>query len=317
MYKFLILSAVLALTACGPAEDDAAVLPAAEELAASARQAGPLEAAGFESEAESASTKLARVLADQPSDIQARFEARHPQQTLEFFGIEPGMTVVEALPGGGWYSRILVPFLGTEGRLIGTNYALEMWPLFPFGGEEFMAQMRQWPEQFPGLAKDWCSQDCAAVSTFWLGSLPDKPDASADAVLLVRALHNLARFNAEHGYLDAALADLHRVLKPGGTLGVVQHWARDDMPDDWADGNNGYLKRQFVIDALTAAGFELVAESGINANPNDRPSVDESVWRLPPSLRLPPEVEDAAAVRADYEAIGESNRMTLKFRKPE
>ena len=192
-----------------------------------------------------------------------------------------------------------------------------MWPLFPFGTEEFMDQMRQWPEQFPAQAQDWCEDDCAGVSTFWLGGLPQALNETADAVLLVRALHNLARFSDEHGFLDAALADVYNVLKPGGVVGVVQHWARDDMPDDWADGNNGYLKKQFVIDQFIAAGFEFVDQSDININSDDQPGVDEYVWRLPPSLRLPPDAEDPEALRARYEAIGESHRMTLKFRKPE
>ncbi|MFO7764396.1 MAG: hypothetical protein R6V61_11760, partial [Wenzhouxiangellaceae bacterium] len=127
---------------------------------------------------------------------------------------------------------------------------------------------------------------------------------------------NLARFNDEHGFLDDALADAFAVLKPGGTFGVVQHWARDDMPDDWADGDNGYLKRDFVIDQAEAAGFEFVEGSDINANPDDQPSVDEYVWRLPPTLRVEDEGENEALM-AEYEAIGESHRMTLKFRKPE
>ncbi|MFW5927170.1 MAG: methyltransferase, partial [Wenzhouxiangella sp.] len=106
------------------------------------------------------------------------------------------------------------------------------------------------------------------------------------------------------------------VLKPGGIFGVVQHQARDDMPDDWADGSNGYLKKQFVVEQAEAAGFELVDETDINHNPDDRPSTDEYVWRLPPTLRLPEDADDPEALRDEYEAIGESHRMTLKFRKP-
>ena len=89
-----------------------------------------------------------------------------------------------------------------------------------------------------------------------------------------------------------------------------------DVPDDWADGSNGYLKKDFVIARAEAAGFEFVAESDVNTNPDDQPSTDEAVWRLPPSLRLPEDAENPDALRAEYEAIGESHRMTLKFRKP-
>jgi len=310
--SLLLALLVLGLTACRQEPEPAAVSESAGDEASVA-------ASSFESEqaAAPAPDRLAEILAAQPEEIQARYDQRHPRETIEFFGIEPGMTLVEALPGGGWYSRILVPYLGAEGELIGANYALDMWPLFPFGTEEFMQRMRQWPEEFPRQAEAWCEQDCAPITTFWLGSVPQQLVEAADAVMLVRALHNLARFNAEHGYLDSALADVFNVLKPGGTLGVVQHWARDDMPDEWADGSNGYLKKQFVIEHLEAVGFEFVAESDVNANPNDRPSGDEYVWRLPPSLRLPPEAENPDVLKARYEAIGESHRMTLKFRKPE
>ena len=173
--------------------------------------------------------------------------------------------------------------------------------------------MRQWPETFPDEAAGWCEDDCASVSTFWLGSLPDDLAGTADAVLFVRAMHNLARFNEEHGYLDQALADAFAVLKPGGTFGVVQHWARADMPSDWANGDAGYIKREFVVDRAEAAGFELVDESDINANPDDQPTTDDVVWRLPPSLRVP---EDDPEQKERNEAIGESHRMTLKFSKP-
>ena len=128
-------------------------------------------------------------------------------------------------------------------------------------------------------------------------------------------MQNLARFqNAGEGnYLDAALADAFVALKPDGVFGVVQHHARDDMSDEFADGNHGYLKKGFVIGLAQQAGFELVAESDINANPLDQPSEDDMVWRLPPSLGTS---RDDPELRAAMQAIGESNRMTLKFRKP-
>lgn len=310
MQKILMVVLVLFLAACQEAEvpEPAAPTPqAVEQAQPQPPQVDPNE---------TAADRLARILEAQPDPIKARYDQRQPRETLEFFGIEPGMTVVEALPGGGWYTRILLPYLGSEGRLVGANYALEMWPLFPFGTEAFMIEMRRWPEQFRAQAEQWCDDDCASVDTFWLGSLPDEMAGTADVVTFIRALHNLARFNEEHGYLDAALADAFKVLKPGGTFGVVQHWAREDMPDEWADGNNGYLKKEFVIARAEAAGFEFVTESDVNANPNDRPGAEEQVWRLPPSLRLPEDAENADALRAKYEAIGESHRMTLKFRKP-
>jgi predicted methyltransferase len=246
--------------------------------------------------------------------MKARYPYRHPGETLEFVGIEPGMTVVEGLPGSGWYTRILLPYLGSEGHLIGADYSLEMYPNFSFVNEEFMANQRQWTTNFPAGAREWGGDNGAPVSAFHFGSMPADLAGTADVVFFPRVLHNLARFEAEGGYLTAALADAYAVLKPGGTFGIVQHEARDDMSDEFADGSRGYLKKSFVIAAVEAAGFEFVAESDINANPKDQPGNDDIVWRLPPTLgtsRHDPEL------KAELEAVGESNRMTLKFRKPD
>jgi predicted methyltransferase len=260
------------------------------------------------------SERLATVLAAQPADVQARYAWRHPQETLEFFGVEPGMTVVEALPGGGWYSKVLLPYLGSEGRLIGADYALEMYPLFGFFNEEQLKAKETWMQQFTADATAWAGEGGAAVSAFVLGSLPEELKGQADAVLLIRALHNLARFEQEGGFLSAALQNAYDVLKPGGIVGVVQHQARDGMPDEWASGRNGYLKKDFVIARMEAAGFELVDSSSFNENDKDVPTTEDIVWRLPPSLATS---RDNPELRGRMEAIGESNRMTLKFRKPE
>jgi predicted methyltransferase len=325
MRTFILLSIILMLAACRAGEEDAPepqpAEPAGEEQAMAEASAPEEAAAPEEAETEMAgfsADPLQSVLDAQPDEIQARFDARHPRETLEFFGIEPGMTVVEGLPGGGWYTRILLPYLGSEGELIAANYPLDMWPNFPFADEAFMENIRKWPEEFPQQAEGWCENDCADVRTFWFGDMPAEVEGTADAVLFIRVLHNMAAFqNAGiDNYLDQAFADAHAALKPGGILGVVQHEARDDMPDDWADGSAGYLKQAFVIERAEAAGFELVDSSDINANPNDQPTTDEVVWRLPPSLSVPEDAENAEALRAQYESIGESNRMTLKFRKP-
>ena len=260
--------------------------------------------------------RLASVLDAQPDDVKARYEYRHPQETIEFFGIEPGMTVLEGLPGGGWYTKILLPYLGSEGHLIGANYPLDLWPNFPFANEEFMAEMSQWLETWPAGAEEWRGDDGASVDAFWFGAMPEGMAGTADVVFFVRMLHNVWRFQSEGkgDYLDMAIKDAYDALKPGGILGVVQHHVRDDVSDEWANGSHGYMKKQFVIDRVVAAGFELVAESDINANDKDQPSGDDIVWRLPPSYATS---RDNPELKAQYEAIGESNRMTLKFRKPE
>ncbi|MDZ7645516.1 MAG: methyltransferase [Woeseiaceae bacterium] len=306
MRTLLFLFTACALVACGGGGDQGGDAPAdTAEPAADAAPAGP--------DPDSPSARLENVLASQPAEVRDRYPFRHPQATLEFFGIEPGMTVVEALPGGGWYTKILLPYLGPEGRLIGADYALDMYRNFDFGTDEFIANKRTWTTDWPAEARGWAGEDAAAVDAFVFGNLPADMHGTADAVLIIRALHNLARFEDDGGYLTQALDDAFAVLKPGGIAGVVQHHARDDMPDSWASGENGYLKESFVITAMQSAGFELVDSSDINANPADRPTTEDIVWRLPPSLGTS---EADTDLRAQLEAIGESNRMTLLFRKP-
>jgi predicted methyltransferase len=299
----LILS--LTLAACGgesPTQTSAAADPAPEQGAAAASEPSADPTA-----------RLAEVLAAQPEEVQARYAYRNPAETLAFFGIEPGMTVVEALPGGGWYTKILLPYLGAEGEVVGVNYPPAIYQLFGFMTEEQIAAQSTWVADWTATAEGWRGEGDAAVSAVVFGALPEERKGTADAALVIRALHNLARFEAQGGFLTAALADLHAVLKPGGIVGVVQHEARPEMPDDWAAGEAGYLKRARVIEAFQGAGFELVGESEVNANPLDQPTTEDSVWRLPPSLSTSGEDE---ALRAQMQAIGESHRMTLKFRKP-
>lgn len=259
------------------------------------------------------SERLAEVLASQPDEVKARYEWRHPSETLEFFGIAPGTTVVEVLPGGGWYTKILLPYLGPDGTYIGANYAADMFPLFGFFSDERLKEMETWVPDFTAEAGGWAGDDGPSVAAFALGSMPESMKGTADAVLFIRALHNLARFESEGAYLTAALKDSFDVLKPGGLLGVVQHEARADTSDEWASGRNGYLKKQFVIDRLREAGFEYVGDSDINQNPADQPTAEDVVWRLPPTLMTS---RDNPELKAKMEGVGESNRMTLKFRKP-
>ena len=257
--------------------------------------------------------RLQQVLDAQPEESQARYQWRRPAETLAFFGIKPGMTVVEVLPGGGWYSAILLPYLGAEGTLIGADYPLGLWPNFPFVTEEFMAKRRNWPQAWPATAEQWQGEDSARVAAVRIGGITDDLNGSADAVLFIRALHNLNAFEGKGGFRSMALANAWSVLKPGGLVGVVQHQAPEGRSDDWADGSRGYLNRDALVANFQAVGFELAGESDINRNPKDVPAEDEVVWRLPPSLNGS---EDDPELRAKYQAIGESNRMTLLFRKP-
>jgi len=258
-------------------------------------------------------TALKSALNSQDDAAKARYGARNPEQTLEFFGIEPGMTVLEALPGGGWYSKILLEYLGADGELVGVDYSQKLYPNFSFMTPERIEEKKTWVTTWTAKASAWRSTNSADVSAFQFDEMPANMQGKADAVLFIRAMHNLARFEGKGGFLSNGLKESYAALKPGGIVGVVQHQAREDRPDSWADGSSGYLKKSFIVAKFQDAGFEFVGESDINENARDQASEGDIVWRLPPSLNG---ARDDAQKKAAMEAIGESNRMTLKFRKP-
>jgi predicted methyltransferase len=257
------------------------------------------------------SAALAMALDAQPDEAKARYDARNPAATLAFFGIEPGMTVAEALPGGGWYSKILIPYLGSEGTLVGAHYPDDLWVNFGFP-EERTAAFIERSNGWVASTEEW-DVTGASVTDYKITTAPDAMMGTVDAALFIRALHNMNRFNDKGGYMDKALAETFAMLKSGGIVGVVQHRGPEGNSDEWATGANGYLKQSAVIAKFEAAGFELVETSEINANAKDVPSNEDFVWRLSPSLNG---TEEGTPERAAAAAIGESDRMTLKFRKP-
>ncbi len=252
------------------------------------------------------------ALASQPAEVQVRYAARNPKETLEFFGIKPGMNVVEILPGEGWYTKILLPHLGQEGNLVGVDYPQALWTNFSWMTPEDLEGKKTWVSTWTADAQTWRTDNSANISAFQFAEMPADFKGTADAVLYFRAMHNLARFDAEQGFLGAALKETYDVLKPGGIVGIVQHQAREDRPDEWADGNNGYLKKSFVISTMEDAGFVFVGGSDVNENAKDQATEGDVVWRLPPVYNTSKDDEEKAAMTA----IGESHRMTLKFRKP-
>jgi predicted methyltransferase len=295
----LLLTFLLILSACDSGQQSAA--PRGNEAA-------PQTAATA-----SANNILQGILASQPEAVQARYNDRNPQETLTFFGIEPGMTVIEALPGAGWYSKLLLPLLGEQGRLIGAGYDLEMLAMFDFYEDARLAELAQWADQWPVEARAWGDGQGTSVSAFYFGDMQQELHGTVDVVLFIRALHNMARFSAAGDFLNSSIENAFQALKPGGIVGIVQHAARADMPAPWASGARGYLHETFVVEQMLAAGFEFVSSSDINANPRDVPAVDEVVWRLPPVLSGSKDNPERVATMSE---IGESNRMTLKFRKP-
>jgi predicted methyltransferase len=254
---------------------------------------------------------LAGVVLDRDAEQRARDTSRHPVQTLSFFHVWPDMAVAEALPGGGWYSKILADYLGPDGALYGINYNKSMWPMFGFFTPERIEEMSARTAAFPNLVSE-LSDSGITTGGFTFDSAPKSLNATLDRVLFVRALHNLARFEGQAGTLTEALQLSFDLLKPDGMVGVVQHRAPESADDKWADGSAGYLKQSFVISAFEEAGFELVAQSEINANEKDQPTTDDIVWRLPPGLNGS---ADDPQKRAAMQAIGESDRMTLLFKK--
>lgn len=223
------------------------------------------------------------------------------------------MTVVETLPGGGWYTKLLLPYVGPEGKVVGAHYPDDIWARFGFFDEEGIARAIERTANWPETAAGWEVENAAKIKSATITSLPEGMDGKVDAVLFIRALHNLNRFDADAGYMAQTLESVDRVLKPGGVVGVVQHRAPAGNPDEWANGSAGYLKQDAVIAAFEAAGFELEATSEINANPADQPTAEDIVWRLPPSLNG---TEEGTPEREAVMAVGESDRMTLLFRKP-
>jgi predicted methyltransferase len=225
----------------------------------------------------------------------ARDVHRHPYETLAFFGIKPTMTVVELVPSGGWYTEILAPYLRERGKLIGA-------------GETFEPAKRYGTMYKKKLDSDPALYDRVVAGVFEPPARYDlAPAASVDMVLTFRNMHNWIGLGDDN--LKALLKSIHTSLKPGGVFGVVDHRLPASIAQD-AKASSGYVHEAYVIKLVESAGFKLAAKSEINANPKDTADHKRGVWSLLPTLAN--KDED----RAKYMAIGESDRMTLKFIKP-
>ncbi|MCC8476033.1 methyltransferase [Xanthomonas arboricola] len=223
---------------------------------------------------------------------------RHPGQTLAFFGIKPTQTVIEITPGGGWYSEILAPYLRDKGKYVA---AVVDPAAVPEGRGRDSAQRGR-----DELEKKFAAKPEVYGKPSFVSYVPKTPsfgvDNSADLVLTFRNVHNWRMA----GNAEAMFAGFYKVLKPGGVLGVVEHRAKADVP---ADDKSGYVGQAQLIATAEAAGFKLAGKSEVNANPRDTKDYAGGVWTLPPSNN------HDKADDAKYKAIGESDRMTLKFVK--
>ena len=231
----------------------------------------------------------------------ARDHFRHPKETLSFFGLRRDMTVVEIWPGGGWYTEVLAPVLKGKGKLYVAQYGSS--PAFDYQRQEMAAlqdKARKNPEVFGEVQ----------FTALWgPNELAIAPPGTADLVVTFRNVHNwlAPQYKQDPAKMFGAF---FTALKPGGTLGIVDHRWPDPKTED-PNAANGYVSEERVIALAKAAGLELVGRSDVNRNPKDTHDHKNGVWTLPPDLSVP-QGED----KQKYIDIGESDRMTLKFRKP-
>jgi len=227
----------------------------------------------------------------------ARDQYRHPLKTLNFFGIKDDMTVVEVFPGGGWYTEILAPYLKENGSF----YAAHNNP------ESNRAYTRKSVAKFKAKMASNAAYSKVKITVLEPPAKTEiAPPGTADAVLTFRNIHNWMK----GGYADDVYAAMYKALKPGGILGVVEHRGNPNTQQD-PKARSGYVNQAYAIKLAEKAGFQFVASSEVNANPKDTKDHSKGVWTLPPSLAM----KDND--REKYLAIGESDRFTLKFVKPE
>ncbi|MDG0980654.1 MAG: methyltransferase [Halieaceae bacterium] len=226
----------------------------------------------------------------------ARDVYRHPRETLEFFGVTPSSTVLEMYPGGGWYTDVLAPVLAESGTL----YAAHM------GVNESNYARRALGGFLSKLGANGDLYKAVTVTAFNPpADVEVAPPESVDVALAIRNIHSWIRLAT----LETALTSIYDALKPGGIFGVVQHRGKLGMSEQEIK-DTGYVDPEYLIGLAELIGFELEAQSEVNANPGDTKDYETGVWTLPPSYRL------GDQDRSKYEAIGESDRMTLKFVKP-
>jgi predicted methyltransferase len=231
-------------------------------------------------------------------DDRARDQHRHPVETLSFFGVAPDMKVGEYAPGGGWYSRLLGHYLGGEGQLVG------LYPN-PITATTDPARQQRVRDSAAGFGKEVAGYTGLPAEKFTgmtLETIPADQKGTFDRILVIRMLHNMMR----SGTADTEIRAMRELLKDDGMLGIVQHRAKADAPWSYANGTKGYLREADIIDFMRINGFELAGKSEVNANPKDPANHAEGVWEMPPI---------SATKREDLKGLGESDRMTLLFKK--
>lgn len=293
----------LVLAACGGGNSEPAKPAAAPEAAKPAPAAAAPTAPVVANPAAQWDARLSSVLAGSwRSDAnKARDAYRHPKETLAFFGLKPGQTVIEITPGGGWYTEILAPLMKGQGKLVAA--VIDPASVEKEGTKNYLTKSN-------GGLKDKIAADAERYSEVELREFAQAAPklgepGSADVVLTFRNVHNFMMWNSDKAMFQSAFD----VLKPGGVLGVTDHRAAAGA-DLAKTKDSGYIPEEYVIKLATDAGFVLEGKSEVNANAKDTKDYEKGVWTLPPSLAL------GETDKAKYVAIGESDRMTLKFVKP-
>jgi predicted methyltransferase len=245
--------------------------------------------------------RLAKVLAD-PSRAEdaKRDKYRHPAETLEFFQVQPAHKIGEYAPGGEWISRLLGRYVDTPGKLVGL-YANPA----NFNDPKRQDALKAAAAKYPDDVANATGRPATEFSGYTLGNLPAGEAGTFDRILIMRSMHGILRSNIA----DAEIKAMRDLLKDDGMIGIEQHRAKANAAYSYANGTNGYLREADIIKFMEVHGFTLAGKSEINANPKDTANWSDGVWTLPPVLAL--KEKD----RAKYEAIGESDRMTLLFRK--
>jgi predicted methyltransferase len=231
------------------------------------------------------------------AEDRARDAYRHPAETLAFWQVAPNMKVGEYAPGGGWFSRLLGHYLGGQGKLVGLFFSTSV-----TNDTAAQERLRAAAAKFPSDVAGFTGLPADRFAAYTLDGVPEAERGTFDRIIVPRMMHNLVGRNIA----DSELKAMRALLKDDGMIGVEQHRAKADAPYSYADGSKGYMRQADVIDIMELNGFELVGSSEINANPRDTANHAEGVWEMPPILRTK---------REDLKGLGESDRMTLLFRK--
>jgi predicted methyltransferase len=246
--------------------------------------------------------RMAKILAD-PSRAEdaKRDKYRHPAETFEFFRIHPDHKVGEYAPGGEWVSRTLGRYIDEKGKFTGLFFSTDA----GFGDAAAHERIKASAAKFGEDVAKVTGRPATDYTGYTLNAIPDGEKGTFDRIILMRMLHNMFRWNIA----DTELKRMRDLLKDDGLLGIEQHRAKANAPFSYADGSKGYMREADIIKLMELNGFELVAKSEINANPKDEANWPDGVWTLPPRLAK------GETDKAKYEAIGESDRMTLLFKK--